>query len=200
MRAVCVALVVVMSACGKGSGTSASGSASGSAAMGSAASGSAAMASGTAGSGSADTWAKAPPPSPTCDEADIKKHIADSLAVSLTYLDALEKKAAKWTIDAKSATDCERAKKDLLALEPQATKFMAAMTDFVSWAQTLGPCAARVQAIGDTMPEAAAIEKRTPGLELKIKPILEKCNTHPGFTEAAAKGLRVMHRKKAPPP
>jgi hypothetical protein len=201
-----IAAFILLSACGKKDAPPAQSAGSdvpGSDVPGSAGSGSAMVGSVTgpavvAGSSSAsgDPWSKpAPTPSPDapCNDDDIKKHIDESLTISLAYLDALEKKTAKW------GKDCEQAKKDLIALEPDATKFMGAMRDFVSWAQTLGPkCAARVQELGDKMAAARDIEMRTPGLEAKIKPILEKCKDHPGFNEAAAKGLRVMHRKKAP--
>jgi len=128
-----------------------------------------------------------------CVDDDIKKHIADSLAVSLAYLASLENKIAKW------GRDCEQAKNDLLALEPEATRFMHAMTDFASWGRALSPsCQARLHAIGEQMPEARDIEKPRPLLDAKLKSILETCGTHPGFKEAAAKGLRLMRRKDAP--
>jgi len=188
MRA--AALLCLLLACGNKESPPASQS------TGSAIVGSASSASG----GSDDPWAKpaAPPPAPPpvpCNDDELEKHIEDSLEVSMAYLAALEKKTAKW------GKDCEQAKKDLVALEPDATKFMASMKDFVAWAQTLAPnCAARVQELGDKMTVASEIEKRTPALETKVKPILEKCQNHPGFTEAAAKGLRVMHRKRVPAP
>jgi hypothetical protein len=115
------------------------------------------------------------------------------LKESLAYLSALEAKTKKWT------KDCERAKQDLLALEPAATKFMDSMQAFMTWGRALSPeCGQRVAALGDQRPEARDIEQRTPGLEAKITPILERCRDHPGFQEAAAKGLRVMHKKKQP--
>ncbi len=155
--------------------------------------------SGATGSGSAasnDPWGKpASPPADAaeapCADADIQAHIAASLDVSLAYLAALEAKTKKW------GKDCEQAKQDLLALEPDATKFIDAMTEFMAWGRALSPaCAQRVQQLGDQRPEASDIEVRTPALEAKVKPMLEKCENHPGFKEAAAKGLRVMHRKK----
>ncbi|HEX5060543.1 MAG TPA: hypothetical protein VFV99_14345 [Kofleriaceae bacterium] len=176
--AVVVALVVMASACGKNeSSPAASGSAAGSAAAN-------------------DPWSKpaAPAPAPAaapCDDADIKKHIDDSLAVSLAYMAALEKKALKWK------TDCSVAKKDLLALEPEATKFMASVNDFMTWGKTLTPeCGKRVAEIGEQYDAARDIEKRTPELEAHVKTILEHCKDYPGFQDAAAKGLRVMHKKK----
>jgi hypothetical protein len=113
--------------------------------------------------------------------------------VSVAYLTALENKTAKW------GKDCEKAKQDLLALEPEAKKFMDAMTEFMTWGRSLSPaCGKRVSELGEQTTAAKDIEKRTPGLEAKIKPVLERCKEHPGFQDAAAKGLRVMHKKSAP--
>jgi len=179
------ALVVIASACGKKDSAPAPGSAApGSAAVGSA-----------GGSAAGDPWsgsgsAPAKPETP-CTDDDIKKHIDDSLSVSMAYLSALEKKSAKW------GKDCEAAKRDLLALEPDAQKFMDAMLAFRAWGESLSDtCRARVAEVGDKLPIAAEIEKRTPALEAKVKPILEKCENHPGFKEAAAKGLRVLRKKR----
>jgi hypothetical protein len=153
---------------------------------------------GSAGSGTAssDPWAKpAAPPADAaetpCTDADIQAHIGASLKVSLAYLAALEAKAKTW------GTNCDRAMKDLIALEPHATKFMDSMKEFMTWGRSLSPtCAQRVQELGDQRPETKDIEARTPSIEAKVKPILEKCQNHPGFADAAAKGLRVMHRKQ----
>jgi hypothetical protein len=154
------------------------------------------------GSGSAatdDPWAKpatvpADAAAAACNDADIQAHIESSLASSLTYLGALEAKARGWS------KDCERVRKDLLALEPDAAKFMASMQDFMTWGRALDPaCGKRVAELGDQRPETRDIEARTPPLEAKITPILERCQKHPGFADAAAKGLRVMQRKKPAP-
>jgi hypothetical protein len=146
----------------------------------------------SAGSAS-DPWAKpaSPPADVQCNDADIQKHIDDSLTASMAYLAQLEAKTAAWK------TDCEVAKKDFLALEPAATKFMDAMMGFKTWGEQLSDkCRARVAELGDKAPLAADIEKRTKPLEAKVTPMLERCKDHPGFADAAAKGLRVMHRKK----
>ena len=146
----------------------------------------------TAGSAS-DPWAKPaqPPAEVPCDDADIQKHIDASLTASMAYLTQLEKKTSAWK------TDCEVARKDFLALEPDATAFMDAMMAFKTWGEQLSDkCRARVAELGDKAPQAAEIEKRTGPLEAKVTPMLERCKNHPGFADAAAKGLRVMHRKK----
>ncbi len=174
-RSIAIALVVVASACSSKKEPPAKAEGSGSA-VGSA-----------AGSGSATGSGSAAP----CDDADIQKHIDDSLAVSLAYLNALEKKVATWK------QDCEAAKQDLLALEPDALKFMEAMLSFRGWGQSLSDtCRQRVGELGEKAPATLEIEKRTPDLEAKVKPMLERCEKHPGFQDAAAKGLRVMRRKK----
>lgn len=175
--AIAIAAIVVASACSSKrespSATAGSGSAVGA--------GSAVGSGSAAGSGSADA---------ACDDADIAKHIDASLAVSLEYLDALEKRTAAWK------QDCEAAKKDLLALEPEALRFMEAMLEFRGWAQSLSDtCRQRVSELGETSKAAIDIENRTPAIETKIKPILERCQAHPGFQDAATKGLRVMRRK-----
>jgi hypothetical protein len=178
------AMLVVALGCGKHESkldTTGSASSTGSATG----SGSSAVATGSSsatGSGSAVS----------CDDADIQKHIDDSLAASLAYLGELEKRTATWT------KDCEAAKKDLLALEPQATKFMDAMMQFISWGRALPPeCGRRIAELGEKTPAAKAIEARTPGIEAKVKPILEACQSKPGFTEAAQKGLRLMRSKRS---
>lgn len=127
-----------------------------------------------------------------CNDDDIKKHIADGLGQSAAYLSALERRTARWK------KDCEAAKQDLLALEADATKFMDAMLAFKAWGETLSPaCRKRVEELGEQSPVTADLEKRTPTIEARVKPMLESCTSHPGFEEAAAKGLRVL-RKKAP--
>lgn len=139
-----------------------------------------------AGSGSAPGSA-----SSACNDADLQKHIDDSMAVSIAYLTALEKKTATWR------EDCEAAKQDLIALEPDAKKFMDEMAAFTAWAQSLSePCRARVGVLGETSTAAADIEIRTPAIEEKITPMLERCQAHPGFNAAARNGLRLMRRKK----
>jgi len=151
-----------------------------------------------AGGSSSDPWSGSAAPASTpaktlCADDDITKHIDESLSVSLAYLSALETKSAKWS------KDCERARKDLIALEPDAQKFMDAMLAFKAWGGSLSDeCRVRVAELGDKLPIAAEIEKRTPALEAKVKPILEKCENHPGFKEAAAKGLRVLRKKRSP--
>lgn len=213
--ALVIAIVVIASACGKhdarpagsaSSGSSSAGSNEAATTAGSAATsagaagtsaGSAATSAGAAGTSagsaaggaSADPWAKPAGDAP-CDDADIQRHIDASLAASLAYLTALEHTTARWR------QDCEAARKDLLALEPEATKFMTAMQQFMTWAQTLSPaCGKRVGELGEQTAGARDIEKRTPGIEAKVKPMLERCKDHPGFQEAAAKGLRLLRRK-----
>ena len=85
------------------------------------------------------------------------------------------------------------------ALEPDATKFMETMRAFKTWGESLSAtCRARVVEIGEKLPIGAELDKRTPAVEAKVKPILEKCENHPGFKDAAARGLRVLRKKRAP--
>jgi hypothetical protein len=137
-------------------------------------------------SGSADPWAKpavdAADAEAPCNEDEIQAHIDASLKVSMAYLGALETKAKRW------GKDCERAKRDLLALEPDAMKFMDSMQEFMTWGRGLSAsCGKRVAQLGDRRQETREIEERTPGIEAKVTPILERCKDHPGFAEAAAK-------------
>jgi hypothetical protein len=194
MRLALVIALVVVSGCGKRDSTPAA-SSGGSSAQGSGAAGSG------SGSASSDPWAKSATPAADaaaaeapCNDDDIQAHIDASLKVSMAYLAAIEAKAKRW------GKDCERAKKDLLALEPEATALMESMQEFITWGRALSPsCAKRVEQIGDRRSEARDIEARTPALEAKVTPILERCAKHPGFVEAAAKGLRVMQKKKPAP-
>ncbi len=182
-----IAIAVLASACGHHDSPLAGSGSAGSSAAGATAVGSATGSA--AGSASADPWAKPAGDAP-CDDADIQRHIDDSLAASLAYLTALEHQTASWK------QDCEVARKDLLALEPQASAFMASMQQFMTWAQTLSPaCGKRVGELGEQTAGARDIEKRTPGIEAKVKPMLERCKDRPGFQEAAAKGLRLLRRK-----
>ncbi len=176
-----IALLVIASACGHhDSPLSITGSGS-----------AAPVGSGAPASPAADPWAKPPGDAP-CDDASIRRHVEDSLAASVAYLSALEKRTARWTLD------CEAARKDLLALEPDAEAFMAAMRTFVEWGRTLpSACGKRVGEIGDQLPATHDVEARTPALEAKVKPVLEHCTDHPGFQDAAAKGLRLLRRKKS---
>jgi hypothetical protein len=144
-----------------------------------------------AGSGSASAPASGSA-SETCNDADVQTQIDASMAASLAYLVALEKKIATWP------QDCEAAKQDLIALEPDAKKFMDAMAAFSTWAQALSEsCRQRVGVLGETSTTAAEIEIRTPAIEAKVTPMLERCQAHPGFNDAARNGLRLMRRKKS---
>jgi hypothetical protein len=214
--ALAFALVVMASACGNkqdASGSAAAGSAAsaagGSAAAGSATAGSATAGSATAGSATAgsaaggpaaggsaapgsaaDPWAK-PVAAAPCNDDDIRANIDKGLAASSTYLAALEKRTARWK------KDCDAAKQDLLALEPDATAFVSSMMAFKSWGETLSAsCRARVEQLGEQNAKTAELEKRTPAIEERVAPMLERCKAHPGFAEAAAKGLRVLRKKK----
>jgi hypothetical protein len=186
--AIVVAFVVMASACrNKQDATGSAASATGSAAVGSAAGGSAA---GSGAAGSADPWAK-PAQAAPCNDDEIRANIDKGLASSAAYLSALEKRTARWK------KDCEAAKQDLLALEPDATAFVSSMMAFKSWGETLSPsCRARVEELGEQNAKTTELEKRTPAIEERVTPMLERCKQHPGFAEAAAKGLRVLRKKK----
>ena len=180
-RTLVVALVVMTTACGKKTETAPGPSGS------------------AAGSAAGDPWAKAIDAGAVadapCDDADIKNHIDNALGKSSTYLAALERRTARWK------KDCEAAKQDLIALEPDATQFMTSMMEFKTWGETLSAaCRQRVEQLGEQSPVTQDLERRTPALEGKVAPMLERCKDHPGFQEAAGKGLRVMRKKKQPAP
>jgi hypothetical protein len=176
-----VVALVVMTACGKKTETAPGPSAAGS-----------------AGSAAGDPWSKAIDAGAVadapCDDADITKHIDNALGKSSAYLAALERRTARWQ------KDCEAAKQDLIALEPDATQFMTSMMEFKTWGETLSAaCRQRVEQLGEQSPVTQDLERRTPALEGKVGPMLERCKDHPGFQEAAGKGLRVMRKKKPAP-
>jgi hypothetical protein len=125
-----------------------------------------------------------------CNDDDIRKHIDDTLAVMRAYVDALEKRTASWKLD------CEAAGADLRALEPAVEALANAMTRFNAWGEQLtAACVQRAAELGEGHPGMKELENHGPGLDARIKPVLEHCNDHPGFQEAVAKGLRAYKKK-----
>lgn len=125
-----------------------------------------------------------------CDEAELRKHVEGALAAMNTYIAALEKRTASW------ALDCEAASADLRALEPEVDTLLKAMRRFTTWGVEAGEiCVDRAAAFVAGHPMWKDIEKRGPGLDAKVQPLLERCNDHPGFLEAVSKGLRSYKKK-----
>ena len=124
-------------------------------------------------------------------DAELAKLVDEGLAESARYLGALEKRTARWK------TACEPARKDLVALEPDAKRFVTAMKAFVARGKSLGPaCRKRLVELGEKRPLTAELEKRTAALKARVDPQLASCKDHPGFADALAKGLQVMKRKR----
>jgi hypothetical protein len=192
-RAAALALVVMAGACGdRKDSAPASGSAAGAAAPGGAA----------PGGNAATTVVPIAPSEPdpfaetgsaaeaSCDDDDIRRRIEAGLGQSAAYLAALDKRTARWK------KDCEAARRDLLALEPDATKFVSSMIEFATWGKSLSAaCRTRVEQLGEQSSITADLEKRTPVIEQRVRPMLERCKDHPGFADAAAKGLRLLRKK-----
>lgn len=144
-----------------------------------------AVASGSGSGSAASGSAAACPP-----DDELKARIDTALQASRRYFDALRDHAASWS------SDCEKVRLDLLSLEAEADRFVAAMQETMTWGQSLSPeCRAHVQQLGEANPIAAELEQRTPALEAKVKPVLEACKDHSGFTEASRKGLRLLKKK-----
>jgi hypothetical protein len=129
---------------------------------------------------------------PKCpSDKAINERIETTFAVTDNYYGALLEVSAKWK------TDCEVARKDFLALEPKATKFWNTVVEVTKWKDSLdASCHAKVKAAGQKHPKGAAMAKKFAPLEDQVKPMLERCKDHAGFQDAAAKGLRVMKKKK----
>ena len=124
-------------------------------------------------------------------DAQLTKLADDALAESVRYLGALEKRTARWK------TACEAARKDLVALEPDAKRFVTAMKAFVTRSKQMPPeCRKRLVELGEKRPLAQALDNRTAALKTRVDPQLDGCKDHPGFTDAVTKGLRVMKRKQ----
>jgi hypothetical protein len=127
-----------------------------------------------------------------CPDDVLKPRLEAALTASKRYFVALQTHAATWT------TDCEAIRKDLLTMEPDGDLFVQSMMSMKSWGQTLSAaCRARVEALGEANPMTEELESHTPALEARVKPVLEKCNDHPGFREAAHKGLRLLKKKSS---
>lgn len=125
-----------------------------------------------------------------CDEAELRKHVEGALAAMDRYVAALEKRAASWTLD------CEAASADLRALEPEVDTALKEIRRFSTWGVEAGEiCVDRAAAFVDGHPKWKDLEQRGPGLDAKVKPILERCDDHPGFQEAVSKGLRSYKKK-----
>lgn len=126
-----------------------------------------------------------------CDDQALLAKVEETWAAVNVYMTALEKRSGKWK------TDCEVARKDLVALEPAATTYYEAVLAAKAWAESLEPaCRERVKELGKKHFEGPKLDRRAKALEAKVKPMLERCKNHPGFAQAASKGLRVMKRRK----
>jgi len=125
-------------------------------------------------------------------DKEINERIDSALALTDSYFGAVTKAASKW-----AKADCEVAKKDLIALEPTATKFYTTAKELMKWRDSFEEsCRDKIKDAGQKNPKAATIEKKYSPLEATIKATFERCKDHEGFREAANKGLRVMKRKK----
>lgn len=143
----------------------------------------AAAGSAAPGSGSAAAWAD-------CPDDVLQPRLVAALEASKRYFVALQTHAATWS------ADCETVRTDLLTLEAEGTRFVDAMTSMKTWGRSLaGQCRERIETLGEAHPITAELEAHSPALEARVKAVLEKCNDHPGFRDAARKGLRLMKKK-----
>lgn len=127
-----------------------------------------------------------------CPDDVLQPRLVAALEASKRYFLALQTHAATWS------GDCEAVRNDLLTLEAEGELFFAAMTSMKTWGKSLsGQCRDRIEVLGEAHPITAELESHSPALEARVKPVLEKCNEHPGFRDAARKGLRMM-KKKSP--
>lgn len=125
-----------------------------------------------------------------CPDAVLQPHLVAALEASKRYFLALQTHAATWS------GDCEAVRKDLETLAAEGDLFVAAMTSMKTWGRSLsGQCRDRIEVLGEAHPITAELESHSPALEARVKPVLEKCNEHPGFRDAARKGLRLMKKK-----
>jgi hypothetical protein len=126
-----------------------------------------------------------------CPDSVLQPRLEAALAASKRYFDALQTHSATWS------TDCEAVRVDLLTLESEGDLFMQAMTSMKTWGKTLSAeCRARIETLGEANPITEQLESRSPALEARVKPVLERCNDHPGFRDAAKKALRLMKKKQ----
>lgn len=125
----------------------------------------------------------------SCPDAEITKKVDDSFAAIERYFDEMAKRAPAWT-------DCEVARNDLLALEPLATSYVAQVTELQQWGASHGEaCKTRFQEIGQSKFADHDLEKRFGSLEGQVTEVLKRCESHPGFQDAVARGLRVMKKR-----
>jgi hypothetical protein len=124
-----------------------------------------------------------------CSDAEVAKKVDDSFAALEPYFGAMAKLAPTWT-------DCEVARKDLLGLEPLATSYLAQVTELQQWGESHGEaCKTRFLEIGKLKFAEHDIEKRFGPLEGQITDVLKRCESHPGFQDAVARGMRVMMKR-----
>ncbi len=124
-----------------------------------------------------------------CSDAEVTKQVDDSFAVIEPLFGEMARRAPAWT-------DCEVARKDLLALEPLATSYLAQVTELQQWGESHGEaCKTRFQEIGESKFAEHDIEKRFGSLEGQIIDVLKRCENHPGFQDAVQRGLRVMMKR-----
>lgn len=123
-----------------------------------------------------------------CPDAEVTKEVDDSFAAVEPYLGEMAKRVPAWT-------DCEVARKDLLALEPLTTRYLAQVTELQQWGESHGEaCKTRFLEIGKSKFAAHDIEKRFGSLESQIAEVLNRCESHPGFQDVA-RGLRIMMKR-----
>ena len=132
----------------------------------------------------------AKPVDPACSDAEIKKRMDSAFAVIKTYFGEIERRLPAWQ-------DCAAATQGFTELEPMANAYMAEVVKVKDWSASIdAACKERVKQHGETTAEAKQVAARFDPLEDKVKAVLQRCEDHPGFKEAVAKGLRVMKKKQ----
>jgi len=126
---------------------------------------------------------------PSCTDAEIDAHLEQGFAAVEHYFGEMAKLAPRWS-------DCAVATADLLALEPAAHEFEATVTAVKGWASSVSAsCRERTAARGEANTAASAFQEKYAALEQPVTSALERCKDHPGFQDAASRGLRVMKKK-----
>jgi hypothetical protein len=124
-----------------------------------------------------------------CPDAEITKKVDDCFSAIELYFGEMAQHTPAWT-------DCEVARKDLLALEPLATSYVAQVTELQQWGQSHGEaCKTRFQELVESKAAERGLEKRFGSLEGQVTEVLKRCESHPGFQDAVARGLRVMKKR-----
>lgn len=143
--------------------------------------------------------AAAPDPVPPFDPSGAALCDEDKLRATINGMaDAMSSYFKQVTPVVQSKESCAVVTKKLKTLEPHANRFVEAITASMSSMQALSTsCQEQAKEMGEAM--TTRMQKEFPdaeNIDVQMRILVERCKQHPGFEQAASKGLKMMRRKQ----